>query len=309
MGDFPGSYKAVGPGLEVGTILAAIGNGVLILQMVIYFQQFRGDPKLLKITVSMIWLASICLLILDIHVLYSTTVTNHGTPIKLVKFPISFAVGASVGAAIHSSIQAVYTYRLFKFTGNIYLPAICWVLSIYVLGSGITFSVLLTTNSSGVRLSKQNWSWLFYSSFGVASTADLLIASSMFYYLRKGRNSGVPQRTRQIVDKLMVWTVETGFVTSIMGVCVVIIYVAYPRTNTWIGLYLPLTVLYPITMIALLNSRVSAGQNLSLVDSLHFPTILTVGDDDEKGVISSTQNGSVTKYSQTDEVEKLPEDV
>ncbi|KAF8896293.1 hypothetical protein BD779DRAFT_1668108 [Infundibulicybe gibba] len=47
-----------------------------------------------------------------------------------------------LGAFVHSSVQLIYTYRLYKLSGYWVFPAIFLALSAYYLGSGIAYTTI-----------------------------------------------------------------------------------------------------------------------------------------------------------------------
>ncbi|KAF8896291.1 hypothetical protein BD779DRAFT_574564 [Infundibulicybe gibba] len=82
---------------------------------------------------------------------------------------------------------------------------------------------------------------------------DILIAVSTCWYLVRKRNSGL-KSTRRLVNRIILRIVQTGVATSVLALCVLILFVA-SRSSAWLGPYLVLTPLYPIALLALLNGR------------------------------------------------------
>ncbi|KAF8896233.1 hypothetical protein BD779DRAFT_1494680 [Infundibulicybe gibba] len=237
-------------GLEVGIVLAALSNGVLVLQVSRYFRKPSKDPLFMKLFVLFIWLATVADLFLGASVLYNLEVTNHGVPIPEIAFPMTFPATAGVAGLIHSSVQSIYTYRLYRLTDRWLLPFICWTLSAYVLGAGITFALAEAKQLSASVFISARWNWLFYSKFSVSAGVDILIAVSTCWCLIEGRDRCL-KRTQRLVNRLMLRIVQTGIATSIVAVCVVVTFATCQPSTAWLGLYLPLTPLYPITLLAL----------------------------------------------------------
>ncbi|KAF8867853.1 hypothetical protein BD779DRAFT_1482836, partial [Infundibulicybe gibba] len=139
----------------------------------------------------------------------------------------------SVESVVHSSVQSIYTYRLYKLTGHWVFPAICLALSAYVLGSGITYTINVVSVKPELLVPTTRWRWLAYSHFSVTAGTDILIAVSTCWYLMQRRDTGL-KSTRRLVNQivlrivresprsnidsaLMVMRTETGIATSVVG--------------------------------------------------------------------------------------------
>ncbi|KAF8896235.1 hypothetical protein BD779DRAFT_1494714 [Infundibulicybe gibba] len=218
--------------IEVGVVLAALANGVLALQVNRYFHKPGKDPLFLKLFILSIWLATVAHLLLSAAVLYIITITHHSRPIPETVLPAAFPAGAGLGAFIHSSVQSIYTYRLHKLTNRWLFPVVCWTLSAYVLGSGIAYSVVRSTELTGALIFSTRWNWLFYSYYVAAGGVDILIAASTCWTLVKSRG-GCLKKTRRVVNRIMLRIVQTGVATSVVAVCTLIVVrvVVFPPTH------------------------------------------------------------------------------
>ncbi|KAF8896234.1 hypothetical protein BD779DRAFT_570277 [Infundibulicybe gibba] len=247
--------------IEVGVVLAALANGVLALQVNRYFHKPGKDPLFLKLLILFIWLATVAHLFLSAAVLYILTIINYSKPIAETVLPVALPAGAGLGAFIHSSVQSIYTYRLHRLTDRWLFPVVCWTLSAYILGSGITYSVISPTELIGAALiPSTRWNWLCFSYYSTAAGVDILIAVSTCWTLAKGRDDCLKE-TRQLVNRIMLRIVQTGVATSVVAICTLIVSVTSQPSTTWIGLYLALTPLYPMTLLALFNGRVGVKES------------------------------------------------
>ncbi|KAF8886176.1 hypothetical protein BD779DRAFT_635464 [Infundibulicybe gibba] len=170
--------------IEVGVILAAISNGVLALQINRYFHKPGKDPLPLRLLILCIWLATVVHLFLGASSLYILTVTDHGIPILEMLFPVSLFAESGLGAFIHSSVQSIYTWRLYKLRGHWLILTVCWTLSAFVLASGIAYPAIEPRELAAPF----EWNWLFYSHFSAAAGVDILIAAATCWNLVQGRD-------------------------------------------------------------------------------------------------------------------------
>ncbi|KAF8896294.1 hypothetical protein BD779DRAFT_574673 [Infundibulicybe gibba] len=238
--------------LEVGVILAALLNGVLALQLNRYIRKPSKDPRFIKLFIIFIWLVTIADLFLAASALHILTITNHGRPILETVFPLVLPVASSLGIVVCASVQSIYAYRLYQLTGHWAFPAVCWTLSVYILGSGIAYSIVEARMLTAALLFTTRWNWLFYSHFSAATAADILIAASTCWSLAQKRGHGL-KSTQLLMNRIMLRIVQTGIATSVVAVCILIMFAVCQPSNAWLGLYIPLTPLYPITLLALFN--------------------------------------------------------
>ncbi|KAF8888519.1 hypothetical protein BD779DRAFT_1672200 [Infundibulicybe gibba] len=240
--------------VEVGVMFALLTHGVLTLQAYDYFRRCT-DPITMRLVISLIWAASSVHVACASWLLYSATITNHGVPIDSIKYPLALPAGSALGAVIHCSVQGVYIYRMFRFGHGWSVALLCSVLTAYEFGVGMAFSVIEARYNWEAALGRfeDAWAFLVYSFFGAAAVVDVAIAVSVTYYLRRGRNQ--VERTSFLIDRLVVWTIQTGAITSITAITVIILFAVHRENNAWLGVYTFLTNLYPLALIALLNGR------------------------------------------------------
>ncbi|KAF8871608.1 hypothetical protein BD779DRAFT_1478095 [Infundibulicybe gibba] len=206
---------------EVGIVLTALLNGVLGLQMNRYFRKPRDDLLLKSCS-----LATVVHLFLGLSSFHTAVITNYDGP-EMVLGP-TFPPIVGVEAVVHSSVQSIYTYRLYKLTGYWVFPAICLALSAYVLGSGITYTINVGSTKPELLIPTTRWQWLIYSHFSVTAGTDILIAVSTCWYLMQRRNAGLKRNRDRDCYKDSV-SQST-----------------YDASN----------LVYPMTLLALLNGRV-----------------------------------------------------
>ncbi|KAF9456209.1 hypothetical protein BDZ94DRAFT_1276238 [Collybia nuda] len=250
--------------IEVGSMASVLCHGILTMQTYHYFSSFPSDARGLKLMVVAIWTAALAHLICILWGLYTLTITNFGLAPQFLGLPHVLAVGAGFGAFIHSAVQSIYIYRMYKYSGSLYIPVLCWSISAYDFIAGIIFSVTVPEATFGVQIQYLNdWSWLIYSLFVSTAFVDVIIAASLSYYLRKNRSRSM-ERTVHIIDRLVIWTIQTGLLTSLTALAVTITFAINKENNVWLGLFDFLTNLYPTALLALLNGR----SNLKLDDAL-----------------------------------------
>lgn len=172
--------------------------------------------------------------------LYILTITNIGLAPQLIGLPHVLAVGAGFGAFVHSAVQvsphpqilwylllnackrqSIYIYRMYRYSGSLYIPILCWTISAYDFIAGIVFSATVPAGSFGVQVQYLNdWSWLIYSLFSTTAFVDVAIAASISFYLRKNRNRSMERfaTSFELIDILArPYLGFLGLYTSLIG--------------------------------------------------------------------------------------------
>ncbi|KAI0341075.1 hypothetical protein BDW22DRAFT_1359234 [Trametopsis cervina] len=88
----------------------------------------------------------------------------------------------------------------------------------------------------------------------VAVVTDIVITLTLVYYLYRNRRVGITQ-TKNMMGKLIHYSVTTGLLTAIGSLVVLITYNAYPHSLLFAGLVEALSKLYANSALAMLNAR------------------------------------------------------
>ncbi|KAI3609649.1 hypothetical protein WG66_001290, partial [Moniliophthora roreri] len=94
---------------------------------------------------------------------------------------------------------------------------------------------------------------------GTGALTDLITAFTLSYYLRKLRTGY--QKSDLLVNKLSLYAINTGALTSVMSLGALIFYDIQPTTFQFLAFYFTLSKLYAISLMCTLNTRkVICGQ-------------------------------------------------
>jgi len=238
-------------GLSYSLLISSAMWGITSIQIVSYYHTFKTDPLYLKIAVGSLWVCETLSLALHAATLYDL-IFYRGT---FSFVPLKLYVAAAFASIIQTSVQILYAFRIYKIWAKIYIPLMCWTGSIYCLGAGLAMYFILMghTVAKGFQLA-QKYNWLVFSWYSVAAAVDIAITLSMCYILRRNRDQ-IRKRTLRMLDKLVLWTVQTGTVTSLMALAIVATYDTIWTRLIWFDLTIVITPLYTLTMVALLNGR------------------------------------------------------
>jgi len=128
-------------------------------------------------------------------------------------------------------------------------------------------------------------SWLLYTALASGVFGDVLITTSICVLLNHNR-SGF-KSSDSLINTLMVYTINTGLVTSLCAMACLVSFAIWPHTFIFVAIYFVLGKLYVNTILAVLNTRSflrtrkmgvsTIPQSPSAVEPLSFTPILSNG--------------------------------
>ncbi|KAG2756290.1 hypothetical protein P692DRAFT_20715753 [Suillus brevipes Sb2] len=200
----------IGP-IQVCGLLSAVLFGCLACQSYLYFARFRNDHLALKATVSAVILIQLGHLVCVISMLWTMTVSTYGDPSQLTVLPLAADLLIPLSSLTVFIVQSFYVFRLWRLTGNVFLPILCQILSVIAqiaafLLTGRAISMTDLTNFGNNQMP------LIELSFVARAVCDLITTAGIAWGLKMKRDSKIKD-TVTMVDRLIVWTIETGLVT------------------------------------------------------------------------------------------------
>ncbi|KAL0952497.1 hypothetical protein HGRIS_006760 [Hohenbuehelia grisea] len=261
--DFPSTIGA----LEI-TILFSTGlTGILVVQMYLYYKNFVSDPLWIKLYVAVIGLFELGHLVAVGHDVYAVTVTGWGNPEALVRY-VGISATPILASVVSTMVQLFFARRIW-IMGQRKGAILCYILiAIRCVAAFATGCVGLTYHAIEPFLEDFEWLLTTYISIGVA--IDILIPIFLCWLLRSVRDSGL-KSTASLVDRIMVWTIQTGLTTGVVSLTSIIVMQTM-KNFIWIGLYFNVTRLYANSLVMSLNTRAALRNESSSI------SIFTSGD-------------------------------
>ncbi|KAJ7336241.1 hypothetical protein DFH08DRAFT_813473 [Mycena albidolilacea] len=144
---------------------------------------------------------------------------------------------ATARGIIATMVQGFFTYQIYAFK-KLHIPIFSWPLS-FVCFRGITaiFGTVLPMKS--VHSYEAQWLWLLTTVWYISTSNDFTITTALVANLLS-HWSRIHKRTVSLIDKLVVWTIETGMLTKLGS-----LFVTMKDNYTW-G-----TPLYAVIWVAL----------------------------------------------------------
>ncbi|KAJ6474502.1 hypothetical protein C8R47DRAFT_710783 [Mycena vitilis] len=231
--------------MEIGVFLSLVMFGVIALQGYVYFRNCHSDQAGMKLLVGSVLIFELCHSIASCHAIYYFTVILAGVP-EFEKPANSYSVSLLpvFETLITALVQGFFAYRIRLLSGRICFSLICWALCLKLC------PLCRRDGSSGRGLPRHSLGAGLFPSPGHVRLADHLLIRQL--YTPSPYN--LP-RSDQLIHRLIVWTIQTGLITSLTSVAVVIAFQIMKRNFIWLALYTFLAKLYSNSLLVSLNSR------------------------------------------------------
>lgn len=248
--------------LEIGIFASTCLLGIVMTQGWMYFKEYKKDHWALKAVVCALLTFELGHSLSSMASVYYFSVVIASLPIKPGNcYPLTIAV--IFGTLVTFVVQTFYITRLRHLSSNLLVGIIGWFLTASHLGLGLWVGVeswLDVQRQPNAFEFQLNWGWLVTSALGLGALIDVFIAATMSFYLKKSSNSlgthGMKmKKTSELIQDLLIWTIETGLVTSITSVLVLVCFQTMKFNYVWVAVYLSLSRSYSISFLASLNAR------------------------------------------------------
>ncbi|KAH8824168.1 hypothetical protein DL96DRAFT_1613278 [Flagelloscypha sp. PMI_526] len=252
----PLNVDAVFGSLMVGYTAASMLFGVLTVQYYLYYVSFPSDGKWTKSLALIVWLLEFGHQISISHIAYVVMVSNYGDPRILLSCPGSIHTLALFACVVSFIVRGFYIYRLWKFSHS-------WILVIFLFllscaGTGLYMvNTVLGFIEPNLILYGQRYSRYIIAAGAVSASADVSVSLAMCWVLYGRKQGGGTASTIRVVDKLILWTFETGIFTSIFIVGVAISSGVSKDSFIWIAFWFVTCRAYSNSFFAVLNGRAS----------------------------------------------------
>jgi len=227
--------------------------GILATQSYTYYHSFPFDPLYTKITVGLVWAGTTAFIVLHEMCFHNLLLAaTHRQQVDTV--PATCMVATASASMMVFIVQAAFALRIYRLWKKLYIPLMCWIGASYCLASQIAFVVHVMERHIQFNKISMKYNWLLYSTYVVNALVDVIITSTLFYFLRKDRDC-VQRRSTQFLNKLSLWTLETGLATSLTAVTFLILLKVDKARGPRTPFALVLISLYPFSLLGLLNGR------------------------------------------------------
>ncbi|KAF7981412.1 hypothetical protein HWV62_33391 [Athelia sp. TMB] len=148
-------------------------------------------------------------------------------------------------------VQTFFAYRVYTLTGKWYLTLISWLGS--ATAFAMTFAITIISFQTDVATFSIQYSWLVTTGLVMLLFVDMVNTISLCTYLRIERTGF--SSTDSMLNKLFLWTLETGLLTSLAALLMVVLLLTEKKTTLWICISIFYAKLYSNSFMASLNGR------------------------------------------------------
>ncbi|KAI0353723.1 hypothetical protein OH77DRAFT_1522281 [Trametes cingulata] len=236
----------------IGTFVSLTLYGLILHQAYRYFRMYHEDTILIRAFVISVLIVETIHTVFCTHIVYYYLVTNYFKPQTLMNVVWSMSaqpVLSSIGISIS---QCFFAYRVYMIS-----PKFRLLVAVAVLCEVISLGFTSTATYEGARnvtyVGFLAYAWLDSAALGCSVVSDILTTSVLISTLRKSR-TGI-KRTDHMIDSLILYTVNTGLLTSITNILALVLAVAMPDNIIYVGVAIIITKVYANSLLAVLNTR------------------------------------------------------
>ncbi|KAL7279402.1 hypothetical protein PYCCODRAFT_995372 [Trametes coccinea BRFM310] len=243
-------------GLLIEVFVACILYGITTLQSFMYFQKYPNDAASLKILVGTVWALESVHTAFCMQFLYAYLVEGFADYTYFLKINWGIGVTVITSAGIALCVQGYYVWRVWCVSSkSLVWTAIIGVFALARVAFGIGSTILSYVYPEWITFRDTTSSLVTISGgLGSAALVDLLVAVTLSYYLRKGRNSWHKESNSKI-NAILLYAVNTGAITGTASLLCVILFATQKQSLVFLGLVEIQAKLYANSFLGSLNAR------------------------------------------------------
>jgi len=259
--------------LFVAVIVAAELHGVSCLQALYYFTH-QKDSWAFKSLVAVVMIFDTVHQAMISYSLYNYLVTNFNNPLALLYITKVIQVEVFINGFTALFVQGFMTWRLWRLSArNLYLtiPVALLVLGefgVVLAYTSLSFSLKLRAFTDVERIRS-----ILMAINVLAAAGDILIAVILCCLLHRMRTDF--QKSNTLINRLIVFTVNTGVITSMFAMASLISYLAARDSFWFIAFFFCTGRVYTNSLLATLNARefLNNGAGVHCVDDNSLSTL------------------------------------
>ncbi|KAJ6471947.1 hypothetical protein C8R45DRAFT_1013639 [Mycena sanguinolenta] len=240
--------------LQIGTLISYALFGVTTTQMYTYFHRFPDDSRIVKALVVFVWVCDVSITVSIGSLIQTFTIVDFGHPEQIFGVPPkSLCVSVIFSGFLTACVHSFFSYRIYTFTKKVYIPAVIWLVAfLHLTGRIVIFVTAVEATSFPVYVAQ--WDWLLTTNWALSVANDVLIATTMVTVLYR-RRAHAYQKTVATLDKLIIWTIETGMLTGVASIIIITCFLTMKKNFVWMGFYVVGTRFFVASLMANLNAR------------------------------------------------------
>ncbi|KAJ7840821.1 hypothetical protein B0H14DRAFT_3695248 [Mycena olivaceomarginata] len=213
----PSNLDASLGALQIGVFVSHVLFGVTTTQTYNYYNRFPDDSPKIKALVAFVWVCDAAHAICVGHTIYAYTITDYGHPERLARaLPKSILVAAFLTGFIAALVQGFFTIRAYALSKRLFVSLIISAM-VFMRLLGMSAISLMAVRMTFLAPFETQWGWLITLSWSISTITDLTITATLVVFLHDQRLR-VHQRTTEVLDRLIAWTIETALMTRLISI-------------------------------------------------------------------------------------------
>ncbi|KAK7061389.1 hypothetical protein R3P38DRAFT_655082 [Favolaschia claudopus] len=242
-----------------GAFFTVFFFGLTCMQTINYLKQFPNDFWMIKYTVMFLWVLQLTYTACICQGAYVLAVTDFGQLLSLLSTPWGLNLGVVIGSLIDHGVQAFFVTRIYKVTGALYVSIFLWIIVALLQVTSFKLAAEAIRTDS-IPIVGQTQKWLLNLLFFGDASLDIVNACVLSFYLKVKSRSAFSKNTAIILDRLVVYTLQTGFLTSMVALGAAIAYRIAPEDYIWTFFFMSMPGSFLNALLANVNNRRSLSQ-------------------------------------------------
>lgn len=239
-----------------GPLCGALANmllyGVICMQTFRYWQAYEHDRNILKCLVAFIWILETAHTALTIYTVEFYLIMHFGDNTSLEYAMWGMPTSVIIGFIIAYAVNLCFIWRVLQLSQKRWIAVCFFIFATIRCGFGLA-NCSLTFFYPKWQIFEERVYPTMVVGWVLSAVVDSAIAFTLCIYLRK-RRTGM-KRTDNVLNCLLLYTINTGAVTSFCAVLVVIMFLGLPNNLAFVGFVQVQSKLYAISLLASLNNR------------------------------------------------------
>lgn len=248
-----GDIRATLGAIALGGLVCLFLSGIVAMQVYLYLRVYKKDRLYIKGVVFLVWSMDFVHTVMVCIANWMYLIEGFGDVNTTDHISWSIGVTVALTALVTFLVHCFFTHRIHIVSKGNYLLT-------YPLATLALFRLIaaLVSTSEMIRLKSysafvKDYGYVFTMGLGSAVALDVFITMGLCHYLRQSK-SGFSSMN-DIIDSLVLYTVETGLATCVTTIVSLICWVTMPHNLIFLGLHFTISKLYANSLMATLNSR------------------------------------------------------
>ncbi|KAJ7132227.1 hypothetical protein C8R44DRAFT_773407 [Mycena epipterygia] len=270
----PGYLDSLAKPLMIGALLSPPLYGIGLAQALYYYRSFPKDAIYVKAVVGI-------LLVLDTaHLACHMKSMNEWFLVQLMtpNLPLLFCISLFFAYTTIFIVQCAYAARVWILSKkNLLITTLVVLLAMGQLAGGLGQAIsTIISKSPQVSHTSPVFAIAGKIELSCSLACDFAITGAMVYFLRTSNSGSGIQRTSEVVNKIIVYSISVGLFTSVGTVINIALWLGMPQNFDFIILHLILSKLYFNSLLVMLNSRVKLRQRFFNDDAVDLASGKTI---------------------------------